>query len=208
MGTQYLFHALLVLCPHNAVEISIMSPLNIYASWIKVSKQPMFLPTITTFHPVRFYIAAVWVFLCLLMVGGPILALLERHTLSSVIYLGFSGVCHQIPERSFFIAGIPLAVCHRCSGIYLGLLAGSFLKNAFMDRSLKIRRVWVMAAVIPLLLDVLLPLIGSGTNVPTGRFLTGLLFGTMLSSLFIRGIEELLARSRFIQGSIATGGIQ
>lgn len=33
-------------------------------------------------------------------------------------------VCHRIPERTFFFAGRPLPLCARCSGTYLGTLAG------------------------------------------------------------------------------------
>jgi uncharacterized membrane protein len=33
-------------------------------------------------------------------------------------------VCHRIPERTFTIAGRPLPLCARCSGTYLGALAG------------------------------------------------------------------------------------
>lgn len=37
---------------------------------------------------------------------------------------GFALVCHQQPERSFFLFGGSLAVCARCLGIYLGAAAG------------------------------------------------------------------------------------
>jgi uncharacterized membrane protein len=33
-------------------------------------------------------------------------------------------VCHQIPARSFHLAGQPLPLCARCTGIYLGALLG------------------------------------------------------------------------------------
>jgi uncharacterized membrane protein len=33
-------------------------------------------------------------------------------------------VCHRIPERTFAFAGRPLPLCARCSGTYLGALAG------------------------------------------------------------------------------------
>jgi uncharacterized membrane protein len=33
-------------------------------------------------------------------------------------------VCHRIPARSFSVAGRPLPLCARCSGTYLGALAG------------------------------------------------------------------------------------
>jgi uncharacterized membrane protein len=37
---------------------------------------------------------------------------------------GFSLVCHQRPERCFWIFGAPVAVCARCFGIYLGAAIG------------------------------------------------------------------------------------
>ena len=33
-------------------------------------------------------------------------------------------VCHRIPARSFAFAGRPLPLCARCSGTYLGAVAG------------------------------------------------------------------------------------
>jgi uncharacterized membrane protein len=34
------------------------------------------------------------------------------------------GICHQIPERTFFFNGTPMPLCARCSGTYLGALVG------------------------------------------------------------------------------------
>ena len=34
------------------------------------------------------------------------------------------GICHQIPERTFFINGQPMPLCARCSGTYLGAILG------------------------------------------------------------------------------------
>lgn len=34
------------------------------------------------------------------------------------------GICHQIPERSFFINGTQMPLCARCSGTYLGAMIG------------------------------------------------------------------------------------
>jgi uncharacterized membrane protein len=39
-------------------------------------------------------------------------------------------VCHRIAERSFVIAGRPLPLCARCSGTYLGALAGLVVLTA------------------------------------------------------------------------------
>ncbi|MCX7707122.1 MAG: DUF2085 domain-containing protein, partial [Anaerolineae bacterium] len=39
---------------------------------------------------------------------------------------GFA-VCHQLPERTFVIAGRPLPLCARCSGTFLAALAGMIM---------------------------------------------------------------------------------
>jgi uncharacterized membrane protein len=35
-----------------------------------------------------------------------------------------SVICHQLPDRSFFLDGHQLPVCARCSGLYLSAAAG------------------------------------------------------------------------------------
>lgn len=44
-------------------------------------------------------------------------------------------VCHQLPDRSFFLAGRQLPVCARCTGLYLGVAAG--LLGWFLVRRLR-----------------------------------------------------------------------
>ena len=39
-------------------------------------------------------------------------------------YAAGSVVCHQLPERSFFLDGRQLPVCARCSGLYLSGAVG------------------------------------------------------------------------------------
>jgi len=45
----------------------------------------------------------------------------------------FHMLCHQDPDRSFWIGGRPMAVCARCFGIYSGLL-GTWLCVPFLRR--------------------------------------------------------------------------
>ena len=40
------------------------------------------------------------------------------------IYAMGSVICHQLPDRSFFINGQQLPVCARCTGLYLSAGAG------------------------------------------------------------------------------------
>lgn len=92
------------------------------------------------------FVAAIGVW-CLLIVLTPLLV--ERAPLGSVfLYLFFSPICHQIPERSFFFFGHQLPVCARCTGIYFGAFLGSFFA-----RKKAPPRLFLIAALIPLVLD-------------------------------------------------------
>ncbi len=41
---------------------------------------------------------------------------------AAAIYRAFGTLCHQLPERSYFIDGHKLAVCSRCTGLYAGFV--------------------------------------------------------------------------------------
>jgi len=135
-------------------------------------------------------VAAVTGFICALMIVAPLMTHCGSSA-AAIVYLFFSPICHQIPERSFAVLGHPVAVCHRCSGIYLGLFLGSFIENNFLHRSPRIRRIWVLSAMTPLLLDLMLPLTGIWAGTYSTRFFTGLIFGMMAVWLVVRGTEEL-----------------
>ncbi len=84
---------------------------------------------------------------CLLIVLAPLLV--DRFPLpGALLYLFFSPICHQLPERSFFIFGHQLPVCARCTGIYFGALAGSFFAREKSPSPL-----FLVAALIPMALD-------------------------------------------------------
>jgi uncharacterized membrane protein len=139
----------------------------------------------------RGVLAGVFGFICALVIAAPVLAH-SSVSAAAIVYLFFSPICHQIPERSFALLGHPMAVCHRCSGIYLGLFLGSLIENNFMHRSTRIRRIWVLSAMTPLLLDLMLPLTGIWAGTYLIRFFTGLIFGMTAAWLVVRGAAELL----------------
>jgi uncharacterized membrane protein len=50
---------------------------------------------------------------------------LAPSSLATLIYAVGSVICHQLPERSFHLAGFQLPVCARCLGIYAGAAAAA-----------------------------------------------------------------------------------
>lgn len=61
--------------------------------------------------------------LVLALAAMPILA--PGSALAPVASLTFHGLCHQDAARSFVAAGHAMAICHRCTGIYAGIVLGA-----------------------------------------------------------------------------------
>jgi uncharacterized membrane protein len=55
-------------------------------------------------------------------------------------YVIGKAICHQRPERSFWIAGAPMPVCARCTGLYASAAFGSVLALAAARVSMQPRR--------------------------------------------------------------------
>lgn len=58
----------------------------------------------------------------LLVVAGFVLS--PPVTVLDKTHLIGYAICHQLPSHTFHINGVPLPLCARCTGIYLGFLAG------------------------------------------------------------------------------------
>lgn len=99
---------------------------------------------------------------------------------SDIGYFGFSIVCHQKPDRSFFIQGEQLPVCHRCLGIYLGALYG--VLGFVFYRSMPLK--YFLLALLPMALDGGTQLLGLRESDYITRLITGGLVGGA-SALFI-----------------------
>lgn len=127
---------------------------------------------------------------CMLVVLPPFLPVGVRAGLMQA----FHAVCHQLPERSFHISGIPLAVCHRCTGIYAGLLVGalSFPLLSVFDETLWPRsRAALGLSLLPMAVDWTGDVLGLFTNTPLSRTLTGFAFGFVAAYLLARGLAGL-----------------
>jgi len=81
---------------------------------------------------------------------------------ASAVYVAGAVVCHQKPERSFHLAGQPLPVCARCTGIYagaalavLGMAAfGTGARSASFRLDVQRARVTGLVAVLPTLMTL------------------------------------------------------
>lgn len=116
--------------------------------------------------------------------------------LGEAVRRAFSALCHQIPERSPHLAGSPVALCHRCSGVLAGLVLGIAVAPA-LARGLRQRIArgaqagWLVAAALPTAVDWLLGATGVWANTPASRLVTGALFG--LAAGVILGANLLAA---------------
>ena len=132
-----------------------------------------------------------------LIVGAP-LALEAGHPFWGLtIYRAFSYVCHQIPERSFFIAGHPFAVCARCTGLYAGFTVAAVAYP--LVRSLKQTeapaRKWLFLAAAPLAIDFTVGFLGIWNNTHFSRFATGALLGAVAVFYVMPGFMDLSLRT-------------
>jgi uncharacterized membrane protein len=98
------------------------------------------------------------------------------------IYAGFHRICHQMDARSLHIHGLPLAACSRCSAIYFAFLAGMVVYP--LMRPLRVAcspsRTTLALALVPMLIDVVLGMLGVSESTMITRLVTGAWFGLML----------------------------
>lgn len=142
--------------------------------------------TLTPFRPLPWAVVVAGGLLVLVLaVLPPFVAPPLRAALTD----GFHLFCHQLPERSFAVGGVPLALCHRCTGIVAGFLAGALLVPLLGPWRVRLERAErpVLAAAVALAgADWLLGVVGVWANTPASRFGTGLLVGVAAGYLIAR----------------------
>jgi len=100
---------------------------------------------------------------------------------------GFALVCHQRPERSFWMFGAPVAVCARCLGIYIGAAIGLLLRTS---RQIALRVLIAAAAINGL--DAATELSGLHGNWMIVRLVLGLVLGVAGALLIASAMPENL----------------
>ena len=154
---------------------------------------------IPTRRPLLFWAisAAVITSLVSLIIIAPLAAASGHNEIAASIYYAFSRLCHQRPDRSYFIDGHKMGVCARCTGIYFGfaltLLAYPLVRS--LRSTTTPARKWLLLAALPLAIDFSLTFFGVWENTHTSRLLTGLLLGSVAVFYIMPGIVDLSLRA-------------
>lgn len=128
---------------------------------------------------------------CALVLVLAVLPPFVGHGLRHALMQGFDLTCHQIPERSFQVGGIPFALCHRCTGVVVGLVVGSLAVIAWKGRDALFSRhahTILYLSILPMALDWSAEALGIWATVPLSRATTGLVFGVVAGYVFARAL--------------------
>jgi uncharacterized membrane protein len=143
-----------------------------------------------------------------LVVVAPAALASGHHSSAFVLYQMFGRVCHQIPERAFYLDAHPFAVCARCTGIYFGFAAGTLVYP--LVRSLRLgdapARKWLILASLPTLLDFALGFFGLLENTHLSRSVTGALLGGAAAFYVLPGLMDL-SRMTFGRKAVPFQGV-
>jgi uncharacterized membrane protein len=133
-----------------------------------------------------------------LIAGAPAAAAGGHEATAFVIYQGLKTVCHQMPERAFWLAGHPLAVCARCFGIYAGFafMVSLYPLSRRLQRADTPRRGWLPLALLPTAFDFTLGITGLWANTHSSRFLTGAWLGAWAALYVVPGAVEIARQRR------------
>jgi len=164
-----------------------------------------------------------------LYIGLPLLAPCLAHAgherAANLIYLVYRPLCHQLPERSFFLfgpqwmysleelqalmggvvgqratggpeVGFKVAVCERCVAIYGGMFLLGVLFGVVRSRIRPISIRAFIALCVPMVIDGLGQLFGLWASSVASRMITGGLFALACILLVYPYLEEGMAEVR------------
>lgn len=135
----------------------------------------------------------------IIALGGGIFAQ-QEHWLFQWQHQMFSSICHQDPDRSFFINNQPMAVCSRCLGIYSSFWL-CWLLMPLISRIHTHKKPKMLVGIFLLvnIVDVIGNMVGVWQNTLYSRLILGILLGG--------GTVQLFSED-FFQQKIQTNGDQ
>jgi uncharacterized membrane protein len=143
--------------------------------------------------------AGLW---CTLLFAPSLLAAagIDSPAFEEAVYRFFRPICHQLDGRSWHLFGRAAAVCHRCSSIYIGFFTGAVFYPVFrrVGRPVMPGRALVIAAAVPMMMDVIAAWVGVYEGSTFWRVITGGWFGVLIPFLIlpgtIEGVHQLLLK--------------
>jgi uncharacterized membrane protein len=103
---------------------------------------------------------------------------LHQPLVSIAVLAFFSRACHEEPSRSLWLAGVAMAVCARCFGIYVGAAIGVVVR---VQRQQALQ---ILAAALALnALDVLTEAAGLHADLPALRVCMGVALGVAVAAV-------------------------
>jgi uncharacterized membrane protein len=102
----------------------------------------------------------------------------------------FRMMCHGRIERCFELFGAPMPICARCTGIYLGMLAGLFAYPLIPLLRERVMRIVAFMAILPLGIDGVTQLFGFRESVNPLRVTTGVIAGLAFGLWILSAVER------------------
>lgn len=110
---------------------------------------------------------------------APVLAAMGAHGTAGLLYRWFGLICHQMPSRSLWIAGRPMAICARDVGLYAGMFLGMLILLVRGDHRTPAWGAILLAA--PMALDGSMQFLGIWESLNVTRLCTGCAAGLGVS---------------------------
>ncbi len=135
-----------------------------------------------------------WIaFAAALFVAGIMIApwLASRSAWGVALHLAYRPMCHQMADRCFDLGAGPLAVCARCTGLYIGGLVGLWLP-VIVGRTPRLGLRTLIVSAAPSVLDFAFGLVGLPSLANLPRAVLALPLGLVLGLLLARGLADLL----------------
>ena len=102
----------------------------------------------------------------------------------------FRMMCHGIAERCIELFGVPMPICARCTGIYLGLALGLLVFVLIPLVRERVMRTAALIAVTPLAIDGLTQLAGLRESTNPLRLATGIIAGLAFGMWALSAVER------------------
>jgi len=143
----------------------------------------------------------------ILYAGLPWLAPLAKASghplIGELLFRIYTPLCHQLPERSFFVCGHQVGFCHRCVALYTSIVAAgllfALLRRRIKPISLKIGGLLLL----PILIDGLthmaddlsgLGFRGGGDAIGTLNFWLRMITGTLVGIVMLLAVYPRVER--------------